>query len=232
MRKSLVGYLPELQKACVRLKILISAGPTRELMDPVRYISNRSSGKMGYALAEAAMTQGHQVKLISGPVHLLPPKGVKMELVETAQEMRCAILKDSKNMDLMIMTAAVADYQPLKMSRHKIKKGVQQWTLKLKKTPDILAELGRIKTSEQLLIGFAAETERLLRNAKEKLIFKNLDFIVANRVGVGVGFDSDYNQVWILSRNGKIFKFARMTKRKLAQRLIAFWTPYAASRKV
>ncbi|MBI4028095.1 MAG: bifunctional phosphopantothenoylcysteine decarboxylase/phosphopantothenate--cysteine ligase CoaBC [Verrucomicrobia bacterium] len=204
-----------------RLRLLITAGPTREPIDPVRFISNRSSGKMGYALADAALRAGHRVTLVSGPVSLRPPRGARLQRVETAREMRAATLKAAGHADVIIMAAAVADYQPARIARHKIKKRNASMTLPLKRTPDILSELGSRKRPWQILVGFAAETACLLKRAREKLKAKNLDMIVANRVGVaGTGFESDYNQATILNHEGVIIPLPRMTKRRLARRLI------------
>ncbi len=199
--------------------ILITAGPTREPIDPVRFISNRSSGKMGYALAEAAITAGHRVTLISGPVHLTPPSRIRFYRIETAKEMRAIVLREAKRSDMVIMAAAVADYQPVKAASQKIKKGAL--VLRLKKTPDILAELGRKKRKGQILVGFAAETHHLLHHAKMKLKAKNLDFIAANKVGVkGSGFDSDHNQITVFDSSGQIHAIPKMVKKNLAHRLI------------
>ena len=205
------------------LRILVTAGPTREPVDPVRFLSNRSSGKMGYALAKAAIAAGHRVTLVSGPVSLQPPSHCQFYFVETAADMRTAVLEEAKRADIIIMAAAVADYQSVTIARSKIKKERDYITLRLKKTPDILAELGHCKTSKQLLVGFAAETSHLLVYAKQKLKSKNLDFIIANRVGKGrdVGFESDDNQVILLDRNGHIHPFPCMDKKRLARRLIA-----------
>ncbi len=181
-------------------KILISAGPTREPLDPVRFISNRSSGKMGYALARAARRRGAEVVLVSGPVSLAPPPGVKVIFVETAEEMAREMLSRASWAEVIIMAAAVADYRPLKISKSKIKKERQEMEIRLSKTKDILAELGKNKRPGQIVIGFAAETENLLPRASQKLKQKAIDIIVANRVGQpGIGFESDTNQVTILS---------------------------------
>jgi phosphopantothenoylcysteine decarboxylase / phosphopantothenate---cysteine ligase len=209
-----------------KLTVLISAGPTREPIDPVRFLSNRSSGKMGYALAEAALLQQHRVILVSGPVMLTPPSKAQVYQVETAQEMHRTILKYSRRADVVIMAAAVADYTPVKTAKHKIKKKTNYLTLQLKKTPDILAELGRSKPRHQILIGFAAETSNLRKHARAKLDAKNLDFIIANKVGgTGSGFESDYNQAVVLDKKGHSTSFPRMTKRKLAQQLLKLILP-------
>jgi len=203
------------------LRMLITAGPTREPLDPVRYLSNRSSGKMGYALAEAARALGHRVTLISGPVSLESPSGIRRLLVETAAQMQRAVQKESRSADVIIMAAAVVDYAPATKAVQKIKKGKSSLTLRLKRTPDILAELGKRKKSSQCLIGFAAETTDLEAHARRKLRSKNLDFIVANRVGKkGTGFESDHNEALLLARDGARVHFPRMTKQRLARLLM------------
>jgi phosphopantothenoylcysteine decarboxylase/phosphopantothenate--cysteine ligase len=207
------------------MRVLITAGPTREPIDPVRFLSNRSSGKMGYALAKAAVAAGHRVTLVSGPVHQPVPRGVRLIPVETARQMRAATLKETRDASLVIMAAAVADYMPATPTRQKIKKNRGLLLLRLKRTPDILAELGKRKPSGQVLVGFAAETSRLLEYARGKLAAKNLDYIVANRVGIpGSGFDSDYNTAVLIGRDGAICRFPRMSKIRLARRLMRRFT--------
>lgn len=197
-------------------KIIVTAGGTREPLDPVRYIGNRSSGKMGYALAEAARVRGATVTLISGPTRLKPPEEVAYVPVETAEEMRQAVLAEYPTADIVIKAAAVADYKPEQVALQKIKKADDTLTLVLEKNPDILLELGQHK-KQQILIGFAAETESLLQNAGDKLMRKNLDMIVANDVTqAGAGFNTDTNIVKLLYRDGRIEEIARMTKRELA----------------
>lgn len=208
-----------------RFKILITAGPTREPIDPVRFLSNRSSGKMGYALAQAALSLSHQVTLISGPVSIPPPKKARMIYVETAAEMFQKTISSAQKADLIIMCAAVADYRPSQVAKRKIKKTKKSLILKLNKTKDILAELGRTKSPRQILVGFAAETSHLLRNATRKLYSKNLDFIVANPVGgKGSAFDSDLNQATLLSKTGTIISFPRISKISLAKKLLSHFT--------
>jgi phosphopantothenoylcysteine decarboxylase/phosphopantothenate--cysteine ligase len=203
------------------LLCLITAGPTREPLDPVRFLSNRSSGRMGYALAAAAARAGCRVVLVSGPVALRPPRGARVLRVETAEEMRRATLREARGAGLVIMAAAVADYRPAAPSRRKIKKGAARQVLRLERTPDILAELGRRKRRGQLLVGFAAETHDLLRHAREKLARKNLDFLVANPVGrPGSGFESPFNRATLLSRGGAELAFPRQRKEALARRLV------------
>lgn len=204
------------------MKILISAGPTREKIDPVRFISNYSSGKMGYALAEAASKKGHTVTLVSGPVALIPPKSVKTVLVESAAEMACEVRRFAKSADLIIMTAAVADYTPANFAKDKIKKKQAVMTIKLKKTEDILDRLGKDKKKGQILVGFAAETSDLINNAESKLQRKNLDWIVANQVGKkDRGFSSDNNAATLISRSGKKVKFPLQSKKSLAEKILS-----------
>lgn len=197
-------------------KVLITAGGTREPLDPVRYIGNRSSGKMGYALAAAAAARGAEVLLISGPANLPVPQGVAVISVESAQQMRDAVLAEYHDADIVIKAAAVADYRCVKQAEHKIKKNDENLTITLEKNPDILAELGRLKT-KQILVGFAAETEQLVAYATEKLNRKNADMIVANNVMLpDAGFNTDTNIVKLLYRDGRIEDLPKMEKTKLA----------------
>jgi phosphopantothenoylcysteine decarboxylase/phosphopantothenate--cysteine ligase len=201
-------------------KILITAGPSREPLDPVRYISNRSSGKMGYALARAAARRGAEVILISGPTALTPPAGVKLTSVTTAAEMRQAILTEVVTCTAVIMAAAVADYHPAGFSPEKIKRGKESLVLRLEPNIDILEELGRRKDG-RLLVGFAAETGNLRPNAEKKLREKSLDMIVANDVTVeGSGFDSDTNIVTIFDRSGVIRSLPVMSKDEVAEQIL------------
>lgn len=198
-------------------KVLVTAGGTREPIDPVRYIGNRSSGKMGYALAEAAAGRGADVVLVSGPVSLQPPPGVKVIAVETAQQMRSAVLAEFEDSDIVIKAAAVADYRVANQSEQKIKKTGDTLTLILEKNPDILAELGQLK-KHQVLVGFAAETENLLAHGADKLRRKNADMIVANDVTMpGAGFNSDTNIVKLLYKDGQVDELPQMAKREVAQ---------------
>lgn len=176
---------------------------------------------MGYALAEAALRAGGRVTLVSGPVAIPSPRGVRLLRVETAEQMRRAALREARRADLVIMAAAVADYRPATSSRQKIKKRTSRLVLRLEKTQDILVELGRRKRRGQTLVGFAAETRNLLRNAREKLTRKNLDFLVANLVGrPGSGFESSHNRATLLSRGGETRAFPRLRKKILARRLM------------
>jgi phosphopantothenoylcysteine decarboxylase/phosphopantothenate--cysteine ligase len=196
--------------------VLITAGPTREPVDPVRYIGNRSSGRMGYALATAARRRGARVVLISGPVSLAPPWGVELERVETAGEMREAVLAARSGADAVFMVAAVADYAPVPAAA-KIKKSEATMTLTLERGRDILRELGESK-GDTLLIGFAAESEDLLPNARKKLEAKNLDFIVANDISrPDRGMGSDHNAVTILDRDGGAVEVPRALKGQVAE---------------
>lgn len=199
------------------LKILVTAAGTREPIDPVRYIGNRSSGKMGYAIAEAARDLGAEVTLISGPSALNAPGGIDFFKVESAREMRKLVLDSFPYTDIVIKAAAVADYRVKNVSEHKIKKNDAELTLVLEKNPDILKELGELKKPQQTLVGFAAETQNLLQYAKSKLEKKNLDMIVANDVSKpNAGFNTDTNLIKLLKRDGSVEELPLMTKRDLA----------------
>jgi len=199
--------------------VLITAGPTQEPLDPVRYISNRSSGKMGYALAEAAVQRGAKVILISGPVQLPEPRGVSVIHVHTAVEMRDAVMQHLAEASIVVKAAAVADYHLSRVPQHKVKKTAARMSLELDPTPDILAELGQ-KKADRLLIGFAAETENLTRSALSKLESKNCDMVVANLVGQdGTGFESDENEVVLVLRTGETIPLVRAPKRDIAGRI-------------
>ncbi len=201
-------------------RILITAGPSREPLDPVRYISNRSSGKMGYAMARAALRRGATVTLVSGPTGLEPPAGARLIPVTTAVEMREAALKEFANCTTLIMAAAVADYHPVQTSSKKLKRGTGALELLLEPNPDILKELGAMKDG-RFLVGFAAETDDLTAHAKKKLTDKNLDMIVANDVTCeGSGFDGDTNIATILDRSGATRSLPLMTKDELADRIL------------
>ena len=205
------------------MKILVTAGPTREKIDPVRFISNRSSGKMGYALAEAARELGHEVVLVSGPVALTPPENVEVVKIESAAEMAAAVKTAAPGCDMVIMAAAVADYRPAHAAEHKLKKSPGEMYLELERTEDILLSLGNMKRPGQLLVGFAAETEELLNNAADKLERKNLDWIVANTVSDGFGTDTD--KVTMLGRDGRRIDLPRAAKRDVARRILDVLTP-------
>jgi len=198
--------------------ILVTAGPTREKIDPVRYITNRSSGRMGYALAEAALRRGAHVQLVSGPTSIVPPSGSQFTRIETAEEMRQAVLQLLPQSTIVIKTAAVADYRPKAVSPQKIKR-TGPTSLELEPTTDILAELSAHKT-HQLIVGFAAETNDVLENARKKLKKKALDAIVVNDVSQeGIGFDSDRNAVTILT-NDEVIEVPETTKWEVAQRVL------------
>ena len=198
------------------LNILITAGPTIESIDPMRYITNHSSGKMGYALAEAAQKRGANVKLISGPTHLPKPEGVDYIGITTAMEMYERVNEHFHWSDVVIKAAAVADYRPASVSKNKLKKSDGSLTLELVRNPDILAELGK-KKGDKILVGFAAETENLQEYAKKKLISKNLDLIVANNlVEEGAGFKNDTNIVTIIKKSGEVIYPGKMKKADLA----------------
>lgn len=198
---------------------LITAGPNREPIDPVRYISNRSSGKMGYALARAALRRGGEVTLVSGPTALEPPAGARVIAVTTAEEMRAVVLKEFARSTVVVMAAAVSDYHPVVTAGKKLKRAKEPIELRLEPNPDILKELGG-KKAGQILVGFAAETEDLAANAEKKLREKNLDMIVANNVAEpNSGFDGDTNIATILDRTGAVRSLPLMSKDDLADRI-------------
>jgi phosphopantothenoylcysteine decarboxylase / phosphopantothenate---cysteine ligase len=198
--------------------VLITAGPTREKIDPVRYITNRSSGRMGYALAEAALRRGARVLLVTGPTSIVPPDAVEVTRIETADQMRAAVLQLFSQATIVIKTAAVSDYRPKAAAIQKLKRSGPM-SLELEPTTDILAELSA-KKSTQLIVGFAAETENVLENARKKLAKKSLDAIVVNDVSRdGVGFDSDRNAVTILTQD-EVLEVPETTKWEVAQRVL------------
>ena len=203
------------------MKILISAGPTREKFDIIRFISNRSSGKMGYALAVAAVESGTEVVLVSGPVNLTVPDNVRLIKVESAAEMAKAIYSEAMDSDLIIMAAAVADFTPKQVCDRKIKKTSSNLTIELEATEDILFTLGQNKQEGQILVGFAAESEDLLANAQDKLRRKNLDWIAANDISkVDSGFGSDANAVTLLSRDGEKIAIPMDSKKNVAKQIM------------
>ena len=202
-------------------KCLISAGPTREWIDSVRYLSNPSSGKMGFELARSAMEKGFDVTLVSGPVSLSCPGGVNFVSVETALEMREALINFFAEADLTIMSAAVSDHRPENLGNLKIKKDQLPDQLKLIPNPDILLELGKLKSSQQTLVGFAAESNDHLENARKKLEGKNLDWIVVNDISNRtIGFESEKNEVTLLSRKNETFTLPLSTKREIASGIL------------
>jgi|YelNatPaOPRAMG01_1025707.scaffolds.fasta_scaffold88833_2 phosphopantothenoylcysteine decarboxylase/phosphopantothenate--cysteine ligase len=194
-----------------KIKILISAGPTREYIDPVRFISNPSSGKMGYLIAEYARKIGFDVILVSGPTYLKPPEDVKLIKVETAREMQKEILKNFPHVDLLIMAAAVSDWRPYRKFKNKIKIK-KEWLLKLVPNPDILKSVAKIKKKNQKIVGFALETENIIKNAEKKLKEKKLDLIIGNTPDFfGEGKKSD---VFFIFKDGKVIKY-RIKKEQL-----------------
>jgi phosphopantothenoylcysteine decarboxylase/phosphopantothenate--cysteine ligase len=200
--------------------ILITAGPTREPLDAVRYVSNRSSGKMGYALGEEAIARGARVILVSGPVNLAPPAGGELVSVQTAREMREAVMGHLDKATIIIKAAAVADYHVANPPKHKVKKTAARLSLDLEPTPDILAEIGK-KKGDRLLVGFAAETDNLVEEARRKLETKNCDMVVANLVSsADSGFDSDQNEVVLVTRTGEAIPVSRAPKREIARRIL------------
>ncbi len=202
------------------MRFLITAGPTREPIDPIRYLSNRSSGKMGYAIAEAALQAGHHVTLISGPVNLDPPHGGRFISISTGDEMFEAIDRHLRNCDVLVMCAAVADYKPKNVSPDKIKKHDTNVSLELIPTRDILGSLSK-QDRQFLVVGFAAETNDVEENAQKKLRDKNCDIIVANDVSrANSGMESDENEVTILFRNGGKKKIPLAPKQIIARELV------------
>jgi phosphopantothenoylcysteine decarboxylase/phosphopantothenate--cysteine ligase len=200
-------------------RVLVTAGPTREMLDPVRHLTNPSSGKMGYALARVAKRRGAEVTLVSGPTSITPPHGVKDVQVTTAQQMHEAVMAEFPQKDAVVMAAAVSDYRPKVAASEKMKKVKGAESLKLERTEDILFRLGQLK-ADQILIGFAAETENLLENAREKLQRKNLDFIVANDLtAANAGFASDTNEVTILWPAGEMETLTMATKEEVAKQI-------------
>jgi len=201
------------------LNVLVSAGPTHEDIDPVRFIGNRSSGRMGFAVARAAAEQGAQVRLVAGPVHLPTPAGVERNDVRSARDMRAAVMQHIPQSDIFISAAAVGDYRPGETATHKIKKQGSSLTLTLNENPDILAEIGALKR-RPMLVGFAAETDNLEKYARAKLARKNLDLIAANSVDNGAGFDCADNELLLFWPGGSEH-LGRDDKQVIARRLIA-----------
>lgn len=209
------------QRDFVNKRVLVTAGPTREYLDPIRFISNKSSGKMGYACAQAAQHRGAQVTLISGPTSIQPPQFVDIIYVETAGEMYDNVVNHADNADIIIMAAAVADYRPQESQSHKIKKTENDLILHLQRNPDILMELGARKKDMQILVGFAAETENEISNAQDKLRKKNLDLIVVNNVlQEGSGFDVDTNIVTLIDKNGAVETLPLLAKFDVANAIL------------
>ncbi|TAE56228.1 MAG: bifunctional phosphopantothenoylcysteine decarboxylase/phosphopantothenate--cysteine ligase CoaBC [Bacteroidetes bacterium] len=202
-------------------KLLLTAGPTREALDPVRYLTNHSSGKMGYALAQEAARMGAEVTLVSGPTHLPAPEGVTRIGVNSAQDMYEAVMAHADTQDILIMAAAVADYTPVEVADRKIKKKESEFVLTLKKTTDILASLGKLKQPRQLLIGFALETDNELENARKKLQAKNADLIVLNSLqDSGAGFSHDTNQITLVGPVEEVKHFPLKSKQEAAKDIL------------
>jgi phosphopantothenoylcysteine decarboxylase/phosphopantothenate--cysteine ligase len=208
------------KKDLIGKRLLITAGPTIEPIDPIRYITNHSTGKMGYEIAKAGILRGADVMLISGPTNLAKPYGVKLIKVDTAIQMYNAVMDNISNADIVVCAAAVADYRPEKRGKNKIKKMDEDLCIKLIRNPDILYEIGKEK-GKKILVGFAAETENLIENAKSKIIKKNLDLIVANDIlQEGAGFNKDTNIVQIIDRNFNVKKYSIMSKAKVAHAIL------------
>ncbi len=200
--------------------VIVTAGPTQESLDPVRFLTNSSSGKMGYELAEEALRRGAEVILISGPTHIFPPRKAAVKKVQTAREMEKEILKHFANSDIVIMAAAVSDLRFAESTPHKIKKETLSEKIEIVPTQDILQKLGR-KKEGRILVGFSAETENVVENAQKKMRKKNLDLIVANNVlDEGIGFGSDFNQVSLISPGGKIVHSERKSKLEISQMIL------------
>lgn len=203
------------------MKFLITAGPTREALDPVRYLTNRSSGRMGYALAGAARHEGHEVILVSGPTRLDVPAGVDFVPVESAQQMYEAVRDMVKYADAAILCAAVADYRPVAVQEQKIKKGAERMVLELERTPDILGSMRGVFGFEGVLVGFAAETQNVLGYAQEKLARKGCDMMVANDVSrADIGFDSRENEVALVFPEGRVVQLEKDTKEHVALQIV------------
>jgi phosphopantothenoylcysteine decarboxylase/phosphopantothenate--cysteine ligase len=228
------GRLPEVEtilEAAARLlvrraslkgvRVVVTAGPTREYLDPVRFLGNASSGKMGYAVAAEARDRGAEVVLVTGPTALAPPPGVKVVRVESAEDMFRAVMSHAAEARVVVKAAAVADFRPKAKVPGKIKKGeAETLVMELERTPDILAELGRVKPQHQVLVGFAAETDDPLRHARDKLQAKNLDLIVLNDLSrAGAGFEVDTNIVTLIFRDGRVRELPLMSKMEVARRL-------------
>jgi len=202
------------------IRCLVSAGPTREFFDPVRFLSNPSSGKMGYSLARQAAAKGWEVELVSGPVSLPDPPGIVVTRVTTGEEMHAAIGERFDGCDVLIMTAAIMDYRPRRVAGHKIKKFELQMSIEMEPVIDVLATVARRK-KDQLIVGFAAETDHLDDYARRKLEVKNADFIVANRIGgPDSAFGRESNTVWVYSHHGPVRKIGPSSKLSIARDLL------------
>ena len=213
-------------------RVLVTAGPTREPLDPVRYLSNRSSGKMGYAIADAARRRGAQVTLVSGPTSVIVPAGVELTRVTTAEEMHAVVLQAAAEHQILIKAAAVADFAPVRVADRKIKKreGEDTLTIELRKNPDILADVAKL-SPRPFIVAFAAETDMIEQNAREKLQRKGADLIVANDVAdATIGFDSNENEVLVIGRDGALTRIARASKLAIANGILDAVVARLASR--
>ncbi|HAL91506.1 MAG TPA: hypothetical protein DCM68_00575 [Verrucomicrobia bacterium] len=214
------------------MKVLVTAGPTREPLDPVRFISNRSSGKMGYAVAAAALRAGHQVCLVSGPVSIEPPRGAKIVRVGTADEMLAAVKKNLRGCDVLVMAAAVADWRPKRIAARKLKKSAGPPRIEWVATPDILQTIAPMKKKTQVFCGFAAETDRIASEARRKLRAKHLDVIAANDVSKkDRGFETDRNALTVFCADGRSMRMALAAKSKCAGWLLAILEEISAQKK-
>ena len=221
--KNITGILKKMDNDLSGKRVLITAGPTREFIDPVRFISNCSSGKMGFALARAAMERGAEVTLVTGPVNINPPKNVKVISINSTEEMFEIVKANASEKDIIIMSAAVSDFTVKNYSEVKIKKDESDLTLELKKTDDILMWLGNNKDSNTVLVGFALETNNETENAKKKLHSKNADMIVLNNPLVdGAGFDTDTNVITIINKKGILENCPKMSKYETAHKIIDY----------
>jgi len=211
-------------------KVLLTAGPTHEPIDPVRFIGNRSSGKMGYAIAAELALRGAEVFLVSGPVSLrISHDNIHLIKVNTADEMYNASIKCFQSVEIAILAAAVADYTPINVSDNKIKKKEDIFVIELKKTKDILAALGQLKQSNQILVGFSLETENELENSRKKMLQKNCDFIVINSLREeGAGFSHDTNKITILDRKGNIVDYPLKSKEEVAKDICNYIEAFAS----
>lgn len=202
------------------MRILVTAGPTREAIDPVRFISNRSSGKMGYAVAGAAVSRGHEVCLVSGPVCLSAPEGVRLVSVTSAEDLLAAVRAELASCDALVMAAAVADWRPVNVAGEKLKKASMRPVLEMERTPDVLAAI-RGEKGERVFVGFAAETQNMLEEAGRKLREKGLDLIVANDVSrKDAGFGVDTNQVVLLAADGTREDLPMLSKGEVGRRIV------------
>lgn len=203
------------------VRVLVTAGPTREFLDPMRFLSNPSSGKMGFALADQAARMGGETLLVSGPVNLPAPPGVERIDVVTADQMNEAVARHGDGADLLIFSAAVADFAPAQTAKDKIKKERQSGTLRLRRAPDIAGSFGRQKRPDQVSVGFAAETGRVVESARRKLREKHFDLVVANPINASENvFGSNHNQGWLVARTGRAQRLERMTKTEMASRIL------------